>query len=311
MQSLEALLVGGATFGYLQSVSEGPQAAEDTGFRLYPDEEQALQDSYSQYLEYVLLIDNSVRGLVAGAPVEYRGIRIGTVVTVPWNFSAPVPGTVQEYAIPVLIRIEPQRIDGSGYELNMEEWTNRFEGLFQQGLRASLKSGNLLTGAMFVDVNMQTDVEVPYVSAVFESRTVFPTTSGSFAQIEEQITSLLDKLNNLPIEPVLASVEQTLQTSDAMLVEVRELSESLKSLLDAPDTRALPESINGTLAELRTTLQGFTPDATVYQELTAALQGLEGLMRDLQPVARSLGEQPNALIFNRSEAEDPQPQARP
>jgi paraquat-inducible protein B len=96
-----------------------------------------------------------------------------------------------------------------------------------------------------------------------------------------------------------------------MLVEVRELSESLKSLLNAPDTRALPESINGTLAELRTTLQGFTPDATVYQELTDALQSLEGLMRDLKPVARTLGEQPNALIFNRSEAEDPEPQARP
>ncbi len=310
VESLEALLIGGATFGYLQSVTEGPRVAEDTSFNLYPDQEQALQDSYSQYLEYVLLIDNSVRGLAAGAPVEYRGIRIGTVVSVPWKFSAPVVGTVQEYAIPVLIRIEPQRIDSSGYTLNMEEWTNRFEGLFQQGLRANLKSGNLLTGAMFVDVNLLSEVEEPYVSAVFESHSVFPTTSGGFEQIEEQITSLLEKLNNMPIEPVLASVERTLDTSDAMLAEVRELTESLTSLIDAPGTRALPDSVNGTLAELRTTLQGFTPDATVYQELTDALQSLEGLMRDLQPVAKTLGEQPNALIFNRSETDDPTPQAR-
>ncbi|MES2625801.1 MAG: intermembrane transport protein PqiB [Pseudomonadota bacterium] len=311
MESFEAVLIGGATFGYLQSVTEGPRVEEDTSFSLYPDQEQALQDSYSQFIEYVLLIDNTVRGLVAGAPVEYRGIRIGTVVTVPWKFSAPVPGTVQEYAIPVLIRIEPQRIDGSGYELNMDEWTNRFEGLFQQGLRANLKTGNLLTGAMFVDVNLQSEVDEPYVASIFESRPVFPTISGGFAQIEEQITSLLDKLNNLPVEPVLASLDQTLQTSDAMLAEVRELSASLKGLVEAPDTKALPASINGALAELRTTLQGFTPDATVYQELTDALQSLEGLMRDLQPVARTLGEQPNALIFNRSETEDPQPQARP
>jgi paraquat-inducible protein B len=311
IESLEAVLIGGATFGYLQDASEGPQVAEDSSFDLYPDQEQALQDSYSQYLEYVLLIDNSVRGLAAGAPIEYRGIRIGTVVEVPWNFSAPVPGTVQEYAIPVLIRIEPQRIDGSGYTLNMEEWSNRFEGLFQQGLRANLKSGNLLTGAMFVDVNLQSEVEEPYVAAVFESRPVFPTISGGFEQLEEQITSLLDKLNTMPIEPVLASMEQTLDTADAMLGEVRELSDSLQGLINAPDTRALPESINGTLAELRTTLQGFTPDATVYQELTDALQSLESLMRELRPVARTLGEQPNALIFNRSAAEDPQPQARP
>jgi paraquat-inducible protein B len=310
MESLESVLIGGATFGYLQSDSEGPEVAEDTSFNLYSDREQALQDSYSQYLEYVLLIDNTVRGLAAGAPVEYRGIRIGTVVSVPWNFSAPVQGTIQEYAIPVLIHIEPQRIDGGGYTLNMEEWSSRFEGLFQQGLRANLKTGNLLTGAMFVDVNLQAEPETPYVSAVFESKPVFPTTSGGFAQLEEQITSLLDKLNNMPIEPVLTTANQTLATADAMLAEVRSLSESLQGLIDAPETRELPASINGTLAELRTTLQGFTPDAAVYQQLTDALQSLEGLMRDLQPIARTLGEQPNALIFNRSETEDPQPQAR-
>lgn len=311
MESLETVLVGGATFGYLAVSSEGEPVEEDSVFNLYPDEEQALQDSYSQFLEYVLLIDNSVRGLGPGAPVEYRGIRIGTVVTVPYHFSAPVPGTVQEYAIPVLIRIEPQRIDGSGRTLDMDEWTNRFEGLFRQGLRANLKSGNLLTGAMFVDLNLQGDNSRPYNATSFEGVPVFPTISGGFAQIEEQISSLLQKLNDLQVEPVLAQIEQTLSTSETLMTNVESLSQALQSLLEDPSLRELPASLNGTLEDMRTTLQGFTPDASVYQQLSEAMQSMERLMRELQPVARTLGEQPNALIFDRSPAEDPVPRAAP
>lgn len=312
IESLESVLVGGATFGYLEVLSEGAPAEEDSTFNLYPDEEQALQDSYSQFLEYVLLVDSTIRGLGPGAPVEYRGIRVGTVVTAPYRFSAPVPGTVQEYAIPVLIRIEPQRIDNSGRMLDMEEWTNRFEGLFEQGLRANLKSGNLLTGAMFVDLNLQGQENVkPYNATSFEGVPVFPTTSGGFAQIEEQITSLLEKLNNLQVEPVLAQIEQTLGRSETLMANIESLSQSLQGLLDDPSVRELPASINGTLEDMRATLQGFTPDASVYQDLSNAMQSLERLMRDLQPVVRTLGEQPNALIFERSLSEDPVPRAAP
>ena len=55
--------------------------------------------------------------------------------------------------------------------------------------------------------------------------------------------------------------------------------------------------------------EGLSPDSSAYQEMTGTLQRLEKLLRDLQPIARTLGEQPNALIFDRRDSDDPLPRA--
>jgi len=311
IDSLEALLVGGVTFGYLEDDQGGPRVVPDSSFNLYPDQESALEASFYQFLEYVLLLDSTVRGLAPGAPVEYRGIRVGTVVSVPWNFSVPDPGVEQQFAIPVLVRIEPQRFDrdGSDQEPSLEEWRERFEALFAEGLRATLKSGNLLTGALFVDINLQAELAGNYVAGSFNNQPVFPSTSGGLAQLEAQLTALLDKLNRLQVEPLLTQIEQTLVTAQQVLVELRGLGSSLQALSEDPETRALPATLTATLQEMRVTLEGFAPGSSTYQDLNSSLQGLERLLRDLQPLVQTLDAQPNALLFNRATAEDPQPRA--
>ncbi|MBD3894431.1 intermembrane transport protein PqiB [Halomonas sp. ML-15] len=311
VESFEALLGGGVTFGVPEDVPLGPMVEPDTTFNLYPDEDSAQQGSFNRYLEYVLLIDDTVRGLSRGAPVEFRGVRIGTVASVPWNFSATQPEGREGFAIPVLVRIEPQRLanddDDANFDLN--EWEERFERLFDIGLRASLKAGNLLTGAMFVDLNFQRDLEGEYIAEVFEERRVFPTTSGGFAQIEAQVGNLLDKLNNLEIEPILSGLDRNLAQSEAMLEEVRELTGTFQAIADDPATREMPDNLNRSLIELRETLSGLSPESDAYRELTGAMQRLERLMRDLQPAARTISEQPSALIFDRRSGDDPEPRA--
>ncbi len=311
LESLETLAGGGGTFGIPSDVPMGPEASPDATYRLYPDEESALQGTFNRYLEYVLLIDDTVRGLSRGSPVEYRGVRVGTVVSVPWHFSAPQPDSRQRFAIPVLIRIEPQRLgsnDGAPETIDLDAWRERISRMFDYGLRASLKTGNLLTGAMFVDLNFQQDAG-EYQRETFDGQTVFPTTSGGFAQIEQQVSNLLEKLNQLEIEPILTGLDQNLQTSQQVLSEVRDTAESLQALLNDPTTGDLLKNINASLRELRQTLQGLSPESDAYRELTATLESLDQLLRDLQPVARTLSEQPSALIFDRSGGGDPIPRA--
>lgn len=89
--SLETLVGGGITFGVPSNMTMGRKAKEGASFVLFNDEDSAKEGHYSEYLEYVLLVDDTVRGLSENAPVEYRGVRIGTVVGVPWNFTAPQP----------------------------------------------------------------------------------------------------------------------------------------------------------------------------------------------------------------------------
>ena len=309
VESIEALLGGGVTFGVPEDLPMGQPVEANTRFTLYADEDAAREGTFNRYLEYVLLVDETVRGLSKGAPVEFRGVRMGTVAAVPWNFTAPQPDSRARFAIPVLIRIEPQRLGIENSDINLEEWQARFERMFGLGLRASLKSGNLLTGALFVDLNFQRDLADEYVAERFSERDVFPTVPGGFAQIQAQVTDLLDKLNSLEVEPLLAGLDRNLQASESMLNEVREVSTSINQLLNDPETQAIGGNLNGTLEELRSTLEGLSPSSPAYQELTTAIERLDRLMRDLQPLTRTLNDNPRALLFDNLDVQDPIPRA--
>ncbi|MFG6667329.1 intermembrane transport protein PqiB [Halomonas sp. HNIBRBA4712] len=309
VESLEALLGGGVTFGVPEDLPMGKPVANNARFTLYADEDDAREGTFNRYLEYVLLVDDTVRGLSRGAPVEFRGVRMGSVVAVPWNFTAPQPNSRAQFAIPVLIRIEPQRLGIESEDVDLEEWEARFNRMFDLGLRASLKNGNLLTGALFVDLNFQRDLAGDHTPELFAERTVFPTVAGGFAQIQAQVTSLLDKLNALEVEPLLAGLDRNLQASESVLNEVREVSTSLNAILSDPETQALGGNVNATLEELRTTIEGLSPSSPAYQDLTSAIERLDRLMRDLQPLTRTLNENPRALLFDNLDAEDPIPRA--
>lgn len=308
IESMESLIGGGVTFGVPEDVEMGQPAESEATYQLFSDEESAREGTFDRHLDYVLLVDDTVRGLSHGDPVEYRGVRVGTVETVPWRFAAPQPNALDRFAIPVLIRIEPQRFDNTLQDFDADEWRTRLQGMFEHGLRATLKRGNLLTGALFVDLNFHDDPE-PYEPLTFEGKKVFPTTTGSLAQIEEKVSNLLDKLNDVQIEPVLDSLNETLATTQNTMQQVNEIADSVDALLDDPATRELPGNLNKTLRQTRDTLDGFSPDSQGYRELNDTLSRLESLMRDLQPVARTLSEKPNALIFDSEDAPDPQPRA--
>lgn len=309
VESIEALLGGGVTFGVPEDLPMGQPVEANTHFTLYADEDAAREGTFNRYLEYVLLVDETVRGLSKGAPVEFRGVRMGTVAAVPWNFTAPQPDSRARFAIPVLIRIEPQRLGIENSDIDLEEWEARFQRMFGLGLRASLKSGNLLTGALFVDLNFHRDLADEYTAEQFSDRSVFPTVAGGFAQIQAQVTDLLDKLNALEVEPLLTGLDRNLEASESVLNEIREVSTSINQLLNDPETQAIGGNLNGTLEELRSTLQGLSPSSPAYQELTTAIERLDRLMRDLQPLTRTLNDNPRALLFDNLDAQDPIPRA--
>ncbi|HHX35418.1 MAG TPA: intermembrane transport protein PqiB [Gammaproteobacteria bacterium] len=311
MGSLESLVSGGITFGVPNNSPAGKKAKEDAEYVLFNDEKSAQEGQFDDYLDYVLLVDDTVRGLSNNAPVEYRGLRIGTVISVPWNFSAPQPDSGNRFAIPILIRIEPQRLESdASQDTDLAAWAKRFDRLVGYGMRATLKSGNLLTGALFVDLNFYKDAE-PFKPASFAEVPVFPTISAGFAQIEQKVSNLLDKLNNLKIEPVVASLDKTLVSTQQTMEKVNSIAASVDQLLADPAIGQMPNNVDAAMRQLRDTLHGFSPDSQGYNELTQTLSRLEKLMQEMQPVIRTLSDQPNALIFNKQLSEDPQPRAKP
>ena len=307
LQSLETLLGGGIAFGVPDdTMPAGKPATEGAEYTLYADQEAARRGLFDQYLEYALLVEDTVRGLSRGAPVEYRGVRVGTVEQVPWKFTGEQPDSLNRFSIPVLIRIEPQRIT-QGSEVLLDDWRERLEHMFDNGLRATLKSGNLLTGALFVDLNFRQDV-ADYEPTRFEGVEVFPTTANGLAQIENQVAGLLETLNNLPLQKIAEGLDRNLAASQKTLEQVTATADRLEALLGDPQTAQLPTRLNDTLRSLEGALDSLA--GADGRQLSATLERLERVLRDAEPLLRTLREKPNALIFSREPPEDPLPRAR-
>ncbi|MGR5076328.1 intermembrane transport protein PqiB [Photobacterium swingsii] len=307
--SVESLITGGVSFRVPKGAEPGEQVTkQQTHFKLYSNFKQVRERVFDQYLEYVMMFDESVRGLNVGAPVEYRGIRIGTVKKVPLHLPSKEQGFSTKQ-IPVLVRIELGRVYKNIDSADLQALKHSLSNEFAKGLRATLKTGSFLTGALFIDTEVYEKAD-SYPVKHYEQYDIFPTQAGGFAEIQKQVTTLLDKFNDLPLEETLGSLNNSLIASQKTLRSAQAVADSLNKILEQKDTQAIPSDVRKSLQEIQTTLNGFGPDAAPYQNLEQAIARFENVLAELEPVLRQVNEKPNALIFSGEQAKDPVPVAK-
>ncbi|QQK63506.1 intermembrane transport protein PqiB [Cobetia sp. cqz5-12] len=307
--SLESVLSGGVAFGIPEDLPRGRPVVENTSFTLYSDQEEAREGSFHQAIDYVIMVDDTVRGLSRGAPVEFRGVRLGTVVSVPYRLTHQRVRTLSSFEIPVLIRIEPERLEGQVDDEGVKQWEKRLERLFKRGLRATLKSGNLLTGALFVDLDFY-DNPPPYKTDTFDDIEVMPSVSGGLAQMEAKLNALLDKLNGLDIEPVLGNLNKTLSASESLVKRLDKTAGHVDALLGSDEVQKLPGDISTSIDNLNRTLDGLTPESSAYRKLEGDLERLDRVLKKAEPLLDTLEKNPSSLIFDKPTTRDPIPRAQ-
>lgn len=255
-ESLDSLLGGGVAFGLPDD--EPPSAAAPSGsvFTVHPDE-AAAQDVRGVRHDFVLSFRESARGLAVGAPVEFRGIRVGVVRRVAVELDA---ATMQASMV-VNVEIEPARLGVvNGPEGELDERRELLGELVERGLRARLQTGNLLTGSLFVE----------FVLA--------PTSPIVLAR---------DEGDGLPEIPTVPSTRATLGDTLAMLPDlVDDLSRSADALAGILGSPELPETFSALsvtardLSTLIARLQGDVPDAVT--DLRAATRDLRATLEAAQ-----------------------------
>lgn len=117
--------------------------------------------------------------------------------------------------------------------------------------------------------------------------------------LQVKLADLLDKFGKLPLDKTVSGL-------NASLAELKSTLKSINTLSNNPQTQNIPNELNQTLKELRTTLQGVSPQSPIYGDVQNTLQSLDKTLKDVQPVINTLKEKPNALIFN-SSSKDPIP----
>lgn len=305
MGSLTTLLSGGVSFDVPKGWELGQPVTAKTEFHLFDDQNSIQESLYTKHTDYLMFFKDSVRGLQAGAPVEFRGIRLGTVVKVPFFTPGRHQTLNDDYRIPVLIRIETERPVNRPDE--GPALATQLPQLLQRGLRGSLKTASLVTGALYIDIDFYPNAPPVKGMSQFGSYAIIPTVSGGLVQIQQSLIDALDKINKLPLNPLLEQATSTLREGQQTLHNLQSTLDSLTNLLARDSTQQLPDDMQKSLHELNRTLQGIQPGSAGYNKLLNNLNQLDKVLRELQPVLRTLNDKSNALIFEAKSKDDPIP----
>ncbi|MGP4123830.1 MAG: intermembrane transport protein PqiB [Sodalis sp. (in: enterobacteria)] len=303
--SLTTLFAGGVSFDVPTGWELGELAKAQQRYQLFDNKNDIADSLYIQHQNYVLFFDDSIRGLQPGAPVEFRGIRIGTVAEVPFVTVSANQEMNSDYRVPVLIHIEPDRFItkmGKNFDIN-----KRLTAAEVQGFRAALKSANLLTGALYVDLDFYPQAKAWSGPLTVKGYPVLPTICAGLAQIQQKLTTTLDKINSLPLNPMLNQTTSALVQSRSTLQELERTLKTINKITESTSMQQLPQDMQKTLKELNRSMKGFQPGAPAYNKMVADMQRLDQVLRELQPVLRTLNSKSNSLVFKADQGQDPQP----
>jgi paraquat-inducible protein B len=212
----------------------------------------------------VMFFDDSVNGLAVGAPVAYRGIRLGQVTDIRSVIGSPriaVAATLERG--PFLTRDNPTGAD---------QMRRAMKDAIAQGLRAQLALQSLLTGHLYVSLVLRPDLPAS-LSGIDHQALEIPTIRTILAQLEEG-------LQTVPLVKVPRHLYDTLEGS-ARLLQSPELGRALESVGPlVADARTLLQRLDRDVGPLIASLKG-TSD-TARASLVDITQQLDRLASQLQ-----------------------------
>jgi paraquat-inducible protein B len=211
--------------------------------------------------------------------------------------------------IPVLIYLEPGRLEIGDNLDAVELLRGNIEGAVKNGLRATLQTGNLITGKLYVALDQYPN-EAPASLGKFNEYMEIPTLPSGLGRFEEKIVALLDKLEALPLENTVLTANNTLHQLDKTLASTQKSVQALHVILNTDGARQLPAELSATVTELRSVLSELSSDSPLYQSLNSTMLELNNTLHNLESITRTLSDKPNALVFPEAVQKDPLPKAR-
>jgi paraquat-inducible protein B len=305
--NFETMLTNGATFGIPKGMSIGEKIGERSYFDIYESYEAADDERYRRSIEFVVLVSDSIRGLSVGAPVEYRGIQIGKVQSVNMALTrSENKFTKADFKIPVLISLQPGRIGLPDNDEGKALMTKQNIYWIEHGLKAVLRTGNILTGSLYVDLQHNKDQPISKI-AKYDDFLIIPTSSDDFSQITAKAEQFMDNLNNIPLNSMSENANKLMLEMTQTAQELQGVSHSLDSLLSEVEQQKISSELSKALQGINTLTKDFSSGSQGYEELRTTLHTLTATMNELKPLLNQLKHKPNSLLFNDGEVAEPIP----
>ncbi|PXW84942.1 paraquat-inducible protein B [Nitrosomonas sp. Nm84] len=296
-ESLVTVMMGGIAFDTPRKSNKAEEpVTKDHEFILFKDHQATLRESHTLKFEYVLHFSGSVRGLSLGAPVEFKGIPIGEVIDINMEFNAES----NDIMIPVTIEVVPNSMIFKGVSNQMEFIRDNHKtvmnDLIKRGMRAQLKTGNYMTGQLFVDLDFIPDAPTASINWR-ETPPVFPTTPTPFEEISTTIASLVKKLKTLPLEKIGSQFQDSVITLTSTMQETERLVQTLNTSV----TPAITATLDQTRKTLATVEQTIQSDSSTQRDLRDVFDELSKAARSIRIMTDYLERHPEALIHGKRE----------
>ena len=309
--SLEGLAQGGVSFDIIEEYEFPYQVEDGHVFTLHESFEAAMEDtldlSNSSRYEYVTFFDGSVRGLSRGAPVEFKGVQIGRVTDIKLMYEE----SSQSVRVPVHIELQPERLLGvKGVD---SDDVNRS---IARNLQAKLQMGNLLTGQLYVSLEDIEGVPAPLQKNA-DGVPVLPSVKSDLGQVTEGVQTALTRINELPLEELMANVTDTVAQVQQLLTgfnalglagridgtfgsvdgAVQEYTKLATTL--SKDISSLSKQVNAFVATADESIEGIAPDSPLYYNMLNTLKDLQQAARSVQAVSDSVEKKPEEFLFGK------------
>ena len=277
---------------------------------------------------FICMFTGDLNGLKIGAPVKVRGVQIGEVSAIRLRLD-PSEGELRPgfngFRLPVIIDLDQTMLSQRGAKTlsrsGIEDWIKR-------GMRAQLQTESLLTGLLYIDLDLHKGTEPNFVLQPGGPYQEVPTVPTDLAQLQAHLMETLDRFQKIDFNGLVSSI------TDA--------ANSIKSLTNSPDLRETIHSLSGTVASLNQTIvaarhvlnnangqigplatdlretsnetdktmkevrdtlvklqQGLDPDAPLLVHLNQTLESLDETSQSMGELADYLNRNPGALIRGR------------
>lgn len=333
-QSLATVLAGGISFQNAPGQRDASPAPADASYTLAVDEKTAMakQDGDSEFA--TMRFDQPLRGLAVDAPVEFQGVEMGKVVSIDLDYDAAkqtFPTTVGAVLYPERLGLAYAHLMPDVEAAGDHRRQEILKLLVAKGLRAQARSGNLLTGQLYVALDF-----IPGAGKMsLDERTgvlAIPTVPGRFDKAQEQVAAIIDRVNKIPFDSIGKRLDSTIAELDKTLEKVNGevLPDARNTLQGAQQAigavgKTLGK-VDGTLDNANKAIdsagQTFNSigrtvddDSALQRNLSQTLRELSRSARSLRDLTDYLGRHPESLIRGKGAGSDPplpdQPQAKP
>jgi paraquat-inducible protein B len=262
----------------------------------------------------VLFFEGSLHGLDIGAPVTYRGVKIGKVGTIEIFFDK----RDKNYHIPVYIDIDgsDSHLQDNYLEAGFESPKDFFESLIKKGLQAKLRMSSLITGKLYIEFSFNpeaADTAITYQDKYLR----IPTAPSGLEQITQAVESLpikklMDKsmavlngfeklVNNPALHSGIDSLNSAVTDFDQLMIRAEKqlagLEPKISQLL--ADFSSLTANTNRTISEIAATNENLQPAIremrTTLTDISKATDSLITTLDTVQGMAAENQELPYQL----------------